>query len=256
MNVVIIEDEVQTAWDLQQSIERLRPGFVVKMVLDSVESGHEWFLENPQPDLIFSDIQLGDGMAFDIFNRIELTCPVIFCTAYDEYAIQAFRNNGIDYLLKPVDERMLEKSLAKIDLLKKTTSNAYDSSVIYKVLKDLEQNTKNYKSSFLVPYRDKLIPVPIEDICFFRIENERLQLHASDNIVYFINYKLDYLQTIVDPKLFYRANRQILLAYSAIKEVEHYYDRKLLIHLYVENNEPVIVSKGRAADFIKWMESR
>ena len=104
--------------------------------------GHDWFSENPQPDLIFSDIQLGDGMAFDIFNKIELTCPVIFCTAYDEYAIHAFRNNGIDYLLKPVDEKMLEKSLAKIDLLKKPVSQGYDPFALYKVLKDIEQNTK------------------------------------------------------------------------------------------------------------------
>src|SRR5882672_66041 len=99
MNIIIIEDEVQTAWDLQHSIEKLRPDFIVQAVLDSVESGLAWFSEHEQPDLIFSDIQLGDGMAFEIFNKIVLGCPVIFCTAYDEYAIPAFRNNGIDYLL-------------------------------------------------------------------------------------------------------------------------------------------------------------
>lgn len=256
MNIVIIEDEVQAAWDLRQSIERLRPGFVIKAVLDSVESGRDWFSANPQPDLIFSDIQLGDGMAFDIFNELDLTCPVIFCTAYDEYAIHAFRNNGIDYLLKPVDEKVLEKSLAKIDLLKKPASQEYDPSLVHKVLKDIEQNTKNYKSSFLVAYRDKLILVRLEDICFFKIQNEQLQLHTKDNKIYFLNYKLDYLQTIIDPKLFYRANRQTLIAYSAIKEVEHYYDRKLLIHLLGQTNDSVIVSKARASDFLKWIENR
>ena len=122
------------------------------------------------------------------------------------------------------------------------------------MLKDIEQNTKNYKSSFLVSYRDKLIPVVIENICFFGIQNELLQLYTKDNKLYLLNYKLDYLETIVDPKLFYRANRQTLLAYSAIKEVEHYYDRKLLIHLVIPITEPVVVSKAKASDFIKWME--
>lgn len=255
MNIIIIEDEIQTAWDLKQSIEKLRPGLIVKAVIDSVESGHEWFAENKQPDLIFSDIQLGDGMAFDIFNKIELTCPVIFCTAYDEYAILAFRNNGIDYLLKPVDEKALEKSLVKIDSLKKPADHEYVPSLINKALMEIEKNIKNYKNSFLVPYRDKLIPVVVENICFFRIQNEQLQLHTKDNKIYFLNYKLDYLETIIDPKLFYRANRQMLVSYSAIKEVEHYYDRKLLVHLITPTSEPVIISKAKASDFLKWMES-
>jgi len=256
MNIIIIEDEVQTAWDLRHTIERLRPDFVVQAVLDSVESGLDWFSGHEQPDLIFSDIQLGDGMAFDIFNKIILTCPVIFCTAYDEYAILAFRNNGIDYLLKPVDEKLLEESLAKMDMLKKPSAGNYDSSLVYRVIKDIEQNTKNYKSSFLVSYRDKLIPVVVENISFFSIQNELLQLHTKDNKMYLLNYKLDYLEMIVDPKLFYRANRQTLLAYSAIKEVEHYEDRKLLVQLVTKTSEPIIVSKARASDFIKWMEGR
>jgi DNA-binding LytR/AlgR family response regulator len=256
MNIIIIEDEVQTAWDLRHSIEMLRPSFNVLAVLDGVESSLEWLSNNVQPDLIFSDIQLGDGMAFDIFNKIILGCPIIFCTAYDEYAILAFRNNGIDYLLKPVDEKGLERSLAKFDMLKKPAVNDYDFSMIHRVLKDIEQNTKNYKSSFLVSYRDKLIPVVNENICFFSIQNELLQLYTMDNKIYPLNYKLDYLETMVDPKLFYRANRQTLLAYSAIREVEHYYDRKLLIHLVTQTSGPIIVSKGRASDFIKWMEAR
>ncbi len=140
-------------------------------------------------------------------------------------------------------------------MLKKLATPDYDSSLMYRVLKDIELNTKNYKSSFLVSYRDKLIPVLIENVSFFSIQNELLQLHTKDNKLYLLNYKLDYLETIVDPKMFYRANRQTLLAYSAIKEVEHYDDRKLLIHLVTQPREPIIVSKARASDFIKWMES-
>ena len=141
-------------------------------------------------------------------------------------------------------------------MLKKPAAREYDSFLVYRVIKEIEHNTKNYKSSFLVSYRDKLIPVVIENISFFSIQNELLQLHTRDNKIYLLNYKLDYLETIVDPKLFYRANRQTLLAYSAIKEVEHYDDRKLLVHLVTKTNEPIIVSKARASDFIKWMEGR
>jgi DNA-binding LytR/AlgR family response regulator len=158
-------------------------------------------------------------------------------------------------LLKPVYEKLLECSLAKMDMLKKPAARDYDFSLVYRVIKEIEQNTKNYKSSFLVSFRDKLIPVVIENISFFSIQNELLQLHTRGNKIYLLNYKLDYLETIVDPKLFYRANRQTILAYSAIKEVEHYDDRKLLVHLFIKTNEPIIVSKARASDFIKWMES-
>jgi DNA-binding LytR/AlgR family response regulator len=256
MNIVIIEDEVQTALDLRDSIEMLHTEFKVKAILDTVETALEWFSHNEQPDLIFSDIQLGDGLAFDIFKNVEIRCPVIFCTAYDEYAIEAFRNNGIDYLLKPVDERQLEKSLAKIDLLKKSVSKQYDFELLTQLLRELEGNTKNYKSTFLVSYRDKMIPININEITLFSSHNDITQLHTKDNKQYQLNYSLEHLEKIIDPKLFYRANRQTLLAYSAIKEVEHHFDRKLLIKLVQANAESISVSKAKAPDFLKWIENR
>jgi len=219
MDVVIIEDEIQTAWDLGNSIHALRPDFKVIAVIDSVETGLEWFNDHEQPDIIFSDIQLGDGLAFDVLRNVQLICPVIFCTAYDDYAIQAFQNNGIDYLLKPIKEELLKKSLDKFDLLKRPLKNLYDTALLDKLVKEITGNIKSYKSTFLVSYREKMIPVNIADIIFFSVINDAVELNTKNKEQYRLSYSLDYIESIVDPKIFYRANRQCLLARNAIKEV-------------------------------------
>lgn len=253
MNIVIIEDEVQTAWDLQNSIQLLQPDVQVVTVIDSVEAGLEWFDKNDQPDIIFSDIQLGDGLAFEILQQVQLTCPVIFCTAYDEYALRAFQNNGVDYLLKPIKQESLKKSLDKINLFKKRLNN--NSLLLNGLIKEITKNFKSYKSTFLVAYRDKMIPVNINDIVFFRIIDDGVELSTKSNQQYRLNYSLDYIESIIDPNLFYRANRQYLIAYNAIKEVENYFDRKLLIKLTQNNTEPVIVSKAKSSDLLRWLEN-
>ncbi|MDQ6845641.1 MAG: LytTR family DNA-binding domain-containing protein [Bacteroidota bacterium] len=255
MNILIIEDEVQAAWDLQNSIQALQPGFKVITIIDSVEAGLEWFKNNDQPNIIFSDIQLGDGLAFEIFQQVTLTCPVIFCTAYDEYALRAFENNGIDYLLKPIKKESLKKSIDKINLLKKTFGND-NSLLLNDLIKEITKDFKSYKSTFLVSYRDKMIPVNINDIVFFRIIDDAVELSTKSNEQYRVNYSLDHIESMVDPKFFYRANRQYLIAYNAIKEVENYFDRKLLIKLIQLNAEPVIVSKAKSSDLLRWLENR
>ena len=256
MNIVIIEDEVRTALDLKNTILILQPDSKVIAIIDSVESGIEWFTNtNELPDIIFSDIQLGDGLAFNILNKVELNCPVIFCTAYDEYAMQAFQNNGIDYLLKPIKEEALKKSLEKFNLLKKPVQNTYDASLLNKLMKEIASGTKSYKSTFLVSYREKMIPVKVSDIIFFHIDDAGVELNIKNNQRYRLNYSLDYIESVVDPKIFYRVNRQYLLAHPAIKEVETYYDRKLLIHINHPNTEPVVVSKAKASAFLKWLEN-
>ncbi len=252
--MLIIEDEWQTALDLKNAIENVRPSYVIQTILDSVESGLEWFSGHASPDLVFSDIQLGDGLAFDIFRRASITCPVIFCTAYDEYAINAFQHNGIDYLLKPVSEKHLAKSLEKIDLFIKPPAYRFDISSIQRLLQELESNKKSYKSNFLVSYREKMIPINVDDICFFCIRNNSTQLHTKDNKTFTVPQTLEYLEAMLDPQLFYRANRQSLVAFSAIKEVEHYFERKLLVKLHQPGLEPIIISKGKASDFLQWMD--
>jgi DNA-binding LytR/AlgR family response regulator len=254
MKVLIIEDELQTARDLKHSIEALRPRFNVQAILDSVESGFEWFSCHESPDLIFSDIQLGDGLAFEIFKRISISCPVIFCTAYDEYAIKAFQHNGIGYLLKPVNESQLAKSLDKVDLLTRASDYYFDISLLQKLLCELESATKPFKSNFLVSYREKMIPINIDEISCFSIDKSLARLHTNDNRIFLVSYTLDYLESIINPRLFYRANRQWLVSYNAIREIEHYFDRKLLIKLHLSGLEPLIVSKAKSSDFLQWME--
>lgn len=254
MNILIIEDEIQTAKDLQNSVKRLRPASSV-VVADSVESGVEWLSKNV-PDLIFSDIELGDGLAFEIFQKTSVQCPVIFCTAYDEYALLAFQNNGIDYLLKPVDDRQLEKSLAKMAMLSKPFEQQNYALLLHKVIQKIEDEIKTYKSSFLVSWREKLIPIRVEDIALFGLQDETTQLFTFDNKQYQIQYTLDHLQTLVDPKRFYRTNRQNLVNYKAIKEIEYFVDRKLLAKLVLPAIEPLIISKAKASDFVRWVENR
>lgn len=255
MKIVIIEDEVQTAWDMQNSIQQLQPGCKVVATLDSVEAGLEWFSHHEPPDLIFSDIQLGDGLAFEILQQVKLTCPVIFCTAYDEYALRAFQNNGVDYLLKPIKQESLKKSLDKFNLFKNPGNNN-NGLWLQDLMEEITKNFKSYKSTFLVSFRDKMIPVNSNDIIFFKITDDAVELCTKSNDRYRLPYSLDHIESMVDPKLFYRANRQYLIAYHAIKEVENYFDRKLLIKIDPLNPEPIIVSKAKSADLLKWLENR
>lgn len=255
MNVLIIEDEIATARDLEASIKALRPTYRIVGIVDSVEAGLEWFELHTLPDLIFSDIQLGDGLVFDIFRQVRVQCPVVFCTAYDQYAIEAFRNNGIDYLLKPLEEDLLKQCLDKIDLLLKRPPAEGERPDLSSFLLSMSATPKSYKSTFLVSYREKLIPVNIHDVLFFRVAGEAVELHTKSNHQYRLPDSLDRIESLVDPSLFYRANRQFLVGFSGIREVELYFERKLLVHLVVPSPEPIIISKAKATDFIAWMES-
>lgn len=257
MKIVIIEDEKHTALDLKESIEKLRPQDSVLTIVDSVEDGLAWFSRNPQPDLIFSDIKLGDGLAFDIFKKTDITCPVIFCTAYDEYAIEAFQNNGIDYLLKPIEEENLEKSLSKIQMLKNSVSKRYDPSIMDQLFREIESKNQQYKSTLLVTSGEKMIPINIDEIAYFNVSGSGgVQLTTQDGQSYWINDTLSHLQSVINPQWFYRVNRQFLVAYTAIKEVEQYFDRKLLVHLHQQVSEPITISKEKATDFLAWLEDR
>ena len=236
-------------------IESLRPDFMVLTVIDSVHAGLEWFSAHPSPDLIFSDIQLGDGLSFDIFKKVRIDCPVIFCTAYDEYAINAFQNNGIDYILKPINEISLQKSLAKIDLLRKTADRHKEQDIIAKLMKIVESKAKVYKHNFLVSFREKIIPLSTDEIAYFYYSDRNVQIYSGQNQMYLLSSSLEYLETVLDPQVFYRANRQFIVSRQAIKEVEHHSDRKLQISLNLPTVEPVIVSKAKGQSFLKWLEN-
>jgi DNA-binding LytR/AlgR family response regulator len=251
-NVLIIEDEIKTAKELRNLIETLREDFNVVNIVGSIESTNKWLDENEEPDLIFSDIQLADGLSFEIFRNRTLNCPIIFCTAFDEYAIQAFDANGIDYLLKPIDEEKLTRSLNKFSkIISITDIEEYKE----KLNQMLEQTNNNYKKSLLIYFKDKIIPIKTENIDFIHSESGLVTVYLNNGQRYIVNYTLDALEKRLNPQEFYKANRQFIINRRTIQDVEHYFTRRLIVRLKVNTPDNIIISKVKATDFLRWVET-
>ncbi|MDN5284865.1 MAG: Two component transcriptional regulator, LytTR family [Mucilaginibacter sp.] len=252
MNVLIIEDESKTAKDLKNLVEAIDNDIKVIEILYSVSSAVQWFKENPSPDLIFSDIQLSDGLSFDIYRDVQVNAPVIFCTAFDEYAIRAFETNGIDYLLKPIDEVMLEQSLEKYHRFK----NLFESQQTgyqKKLIKLLGQMDTKYKQFILVYFKEKMIPVRASEIKYIYTENGLVYIHTGlDRFT--CQHTMEQLEGMLNPQQFYKANRQFIINRDIIQNVEHYFNRRLFVKLNCETPEKVIISKIKASDFLQWIE--
>lgn len=252
MKVIIIEDELKTAKDLKNMLEAIDNNIQVEIILRSVSAAVDWLRNNPAPEVIFSDIQLGDGLSFEIFKAVQVETPVIFCTAFDEYAIRAFESNSIDYLLKPVEENMLQKGIEKYLRFKDhLLSSGQHATNLNKAIAKMETN---YRQSLLVSYREKIIPVKIRDIQLFHASNGTVMLYTSDNKSYPVNYTIENLESMLDPLQFFRANRQFILNRDFIRDIEHYFNRKLLVTTSMDMTEKIIVSKIKAQPFLKWME--
>jgi two-component system, LytTR family, response regulator LytT len=252
MNVLIIEDEIKTARELKQLAETLRGDIRVLAILQSIKASVEWFNNNPPPDLILSDIQLADGLSFEIFKQAVIKAPVIFCTAFDEYAIHAFEANGIDYLLKPVDENRLLQSLEKYDTLKSlfsTEKTAYEKN-LQQVAARL---TSPWKNTLLIHFQEKIIPVKTTAISFIHYSNGIVAIYTG-NQKYIYSSTMDELETMLSPESFFRANRQFIINRTNILNVEHYFSRRLLVKLSLPTPEHIIISKVRAPEFLHWME--
>ncbi|MBB6109976.1 LytR/AlgR family response regulator transcription factor [Mucilaginibacter lappiensis] len=252
MNVLIIEDEIKTAKELKGLIEAIDSDIKIVDILHSVNSAIQWFKEHPSPDLIFSDIQLGDGLSFDIYRNVQVNTPVIFCTAFDEYAIRAFEANGIDYLLKPIDEGMLEQSLRKYQHFKNLFNNRQD---LYqqKLIKLVGQMDTKYKQSILVYFKEKIIPIKTSEIRFIYAEHGLVYIHSNfDRFI--TQHTVEQLEAMLNPQLFFKANRQFIINRDNIQNVEHYFNRRLFVKLNCETPEKIIVSKIKANDFLQWME--
>jgi DNA-binding LytR/AlgR family response regulator len=253
MKIVIIEDEQLTADDLAETILKLAPDVQIVAQLNSVKEAIAWFKKNEHPDLIFSDIQLGDGLCFEIFAKQPITTPVIFCTAYDEYALNAFKTNGIDYILKPFDEQVIASALAKYKELERRFSG--NTLQIDSILQLFEERKNQKKGSVLVYHKDKILPVKLGSIALFYIENEITYLTTFDQINYSINKTLEELEKISGND-FYRANRQYLINRKAIKEVSQYFARKLSLTLTIPFKETITVNKIKVSDFLNWLSEK
>lgn len=253
LNVLIIEDEEPAAKRLQKMLKEIEPDINVLENIVSVSSAIKWFKNNPAPDLVFSDIQLSDGISFDIFKSVEVTSPIIFTTAYDQYAIEAFKVNSIDFLLKPIKKEDLEKAVAKFH--KVTAAPAKAPAIdINKLLQSFNPaGGTEYKKRFVVRYGEHIKTINIEDVVYFYTEDKVNFLCTRDSRRFVVDYNLDTLESTLDPKTFFRINRQYIIGIHSIGEMLAYTKSRVLIKLNPPAKHETIVSTERSADFKLWL---
>lgn len=249
MKALIIEDEALAAQALQKLATEIKPDIEFLTVLETIEESVEWFETHEMPDLLFLDIHLADGSSFAIFDNIDVTCPVIFTTAYDEYALKAFEVNSIDYLLKPINKDDLERALNKFKNLNSSTDNKGN---IQQLMSELNSMKKKYKTCFLIPERDKLIPLATNNIACIFIDTKTVKAISMDGRSYYMSQNLEELMGQLDPELFFRANRQFIISRNAIKDLSIWFGNKLSLNLTVNVPEKIIISKPRVSEFKAW----
>lgn len=255
MKILIIEDEPNAARQLKELIIACKASAIFEPDIDNAEDAISFFQSGKTVDLVFMDIHLSDGLAFRIFESVDTFVPVVFTTAYDQYAIKAFEVNSIDYLLKPISKEKLEKALVKVE--KQYQAQTLQLNRVYlERLQQLFTETKIYKENFLIPFKGKLLPVPAKDFAWFEIKNSVVIGTRFDKTSLILEERsLDELAKLVNPEHFYRANRQILINRFAVKEVAHYFNGKLLASIVPAPSEPVVISREKSGDFKQWLGS-
>ncbi|WP_294477221.1 LytTR family DNA-binding domain-containing protein [uncultured Bacteroides sp.] len=263
MKTVIIEDEKAAVRNLTSLLNEVKPDAEVMSALDSIAATIEWFSSHPMPDLVFMDIHLADGSAFEVFDHISITCPIIFTTAYDEYALRAFKVNSIDYLLKPIGKGDVEHAFAKLENLQETTDREMEVShhrqerELLQLIHSLKTQ-ENYKTHFLIPVKgDKLLPVSVDMIQLFYIKDCQVKAVLTDGKEYNFTQTLDELTDCLNPNLFFRANRQYLVSREAIRDIDLWFNSRLSINVrYSGMKEKILVSKARVAEFKEWFSKK
>jgi DNA-binding LytR/AlgR family response regulator len=250
MKVVVIEDETITADDLIENLLAVRPNYTVVKLLTSVAEARIYFKQQPEIDIIFSDIQLGDGISFDIFKELTINTPIVFCTAYNTYALEAFKANGIDYILKPFSQAEIKKAVEKFELL--TNKNGVSINKLLNYLSD--KQLKNNNMSLLVYQKDMIIPIDTNDIAIVQLLNGTVKLVLFNGDVYITTQSLDDIEKLNLP-FFFRANRQFLLHRKIIKDALQYLNRKLLVRLIIHFDEQIFISKEKTPAFLAWLTS-
>jgi DNA-binding LytR/AlgR family response regulator len=250
MNVLIIEDEKPAAEKLKQLLKKLNHNIIVCDILETVEQSINWFTHNPAPDLVFMDIQLDDGICFEIFNEITIETPVIFTTAYDEYAIQAFKVNSIDYLLKPLDTASIETAIRKFEKVFRPKEKINE-----KLEQLYNQLLNTYKTRFFIKIGSRYRSVQIEEIAYFYINERCTFLKTHSGKEYDIDYSLEQLEKLVDPQYFFRINRNYLINIESISEILSYSTNRLRLKLKNDpEKEDLVVSRDKIREFKKWMD--
>ena len=254
--VLIIEDETAAAVNLQAILCKVLPQHEVITILESVEEAVEFFEDEsqPSPDLVFLDIHLADGESFRIFDKVEITSPIIFTTAYDEYALRAFKVNSIDYILNPIKEDDLKRAIEKLSLLSGAERSEYSSRV--KEMAEVQREERGESQHvFLVHYKDKIIPLSIEDVAYFYTSNEKVTATTYSGEKYQVDRTLELLQGSLPVNNFFRANRQFIVSREAVKDIVVWFGSRLALNLKVETPEKIIISKARAPEFKQWLMS-
>lgn len=249
MRILIIEDELHAAERLQELLLQLDASIEVVAILDEIVESTAWFQSNEAPDLAFFDIHLADGSSFEIFKRAQVDCPIVFTTAYDQYALKAFEVNSLDYLLKPIDVKDLERALGKF---KKQYSApaSFDYSALTKLI---NQPARNYKERFLVTKGSSLIPVAVSEVAYIHTDNGLVYLQTHGKDKYLLNYKMEELEQMLDPKKFFRANRQFITSSTSIQKVHPYFNSKLKIDVQPKHSTEIVVSRLKASEFKAWL---
>lgn len=254
MKVLIVEDENLLAKQLTKLISTVEPGADIVGRTTSIQSTVQWLSNNASPELIFMDIELADGQCFDIFNQTVIKTPVIFTTAYDEYALQAFKVNSVDYLLKPIKEDELKAALSKFKELRALPASPSTTLDMTALLNQLNKVTQeDYKDRFLVKAGQKMHSINSEDIAYFCAKNTLNFIVTKHNQKYIIDYTLDEIEGLVNPKQFFRANRQHILAHTVINAVHAWFNGKLKVELTVKTEDEIIISREKAPYFRSWL---
>lgn len=253
MNILIIEDETAASNRLKSMLHGIDPSIIVLAIIDSIEDAVAWLLSHQEPDIIFADIQLSDGICFDIFRQVQPQCAVIFTTAYDEYAMDAFTVNSIDYLLKPIHAEDLKKSLAKYQAMKIVFSSEKEHP-IQSLLSQLDRKGKPYKTRFLVKSGQNMKPVSIEEAAYFMIESQLVFLITHDNKRYLVEHTLDELEKSLDPDRFFRINRQMIISLSSVAAIYPYFNSRLKLDLIPALDSEILVSRMKVSDFKNWLD--
>ena len=250
MTVLIFEDETLAAEKLQNLLGEIDDKLEVVGVLKSVEDAVSWLNENDHPDLIISDIRLLDGLSFEVFKQVKVDKPVIFTTAYDQYAIKAFETNSIDYLLKPIQKEKLSGSIEKFKRM-----NATEHSLPYdQLLKMIEHRDKEYKRRFMIKSGNKILAVPVEKIAYFFSQNKLTYIVTTDDRKYPYDQPLEIIDQQLDPKVFFRANRKYVVKFDAIDEIHPYFKGRIKINLKPEADDEVVISAEKTPEFKHWLD--
>jgi len=249
MEVIIVEDEVMVAKNLISLLKK-KGGIDILACLETIRETVDWFEKNPFPDLVFMDIHLADGSAFEIFEKVQFNCPVIFTTAYDEHALEAFKVNSIDYLLKPLNPEDVNRALDKYHMLHPRNEMDWHLNRFIMNLK----GGSSFTSGFLIPGRgDKLIPLSTSNIAYIHLVSTIAWAVDFEGKEYSLPESMDKAMLKLDPGLFFRTNRQFIVSRKAIRDIDLWFSKRLAVNLIVEVPERIIVSRARCSDFRKWL---